>query len=387
MLASDASLVVTRVLTRRPLASITDVPATTLTHSLDELLENCDIVFESSGDPIHATIVVERALAMGKRVVTMNAEFHVTTGSFFHGRGYLTEAEGDQPGAMALLKRDAEEMAFRPLAYVNIKGFLDPNPSRESMEHWSSRQGLSLVETTSFTDGTKLQIEQVLCANGLGGTLIRDGLLGRTVTDIAETDELVAEARERGRPVSDFVIAPGAPPGVFVLADHDVRASLPYYGPYEKLFTRDRTTYVLLRPYHLCALEVAKGIRAARDGAPPLLTNGELPRASAAALAKRDLAAGTQIDHAIGGFDVRGHAVIAADHPNHVPIGLLRGARLRHRVEAGQQISFDDVDLPESRALEIWRILRASIISRRAEEIAAALQSSSRPDVEPALPE
>lgn len=385
VIAGDASLRIHRVLTRRPIASVEAVPEGLLTNAIDELLEHSDIVFESSGDPLHATVVVERALAAGKRVVTMNSEFHVTTGSFFEGAGYLSEAEGDQPGAMALLKQDAEAMAFRPLAYVNIKGFLDPTPDRNAMEYWSARQELSLPETISFTDGTKVQIEQVLCANGLGASLVRDGLVGRRVEDITETDFLVEAATAIGGPVSDFVIAPSAPPGVFILADHGVRESLPHYGPYEKLLTKERTAYLLLRPYHLCALEVAKGIRKARDGAPPLLTNGPVPYASAAAIAKKELPVGTLIEHAIGGFDVRGEAVVAADHPNHVPIGLLKGARVRQRVEAGEKIDFGHVDLPESRAAEIWRHLREKIIDRRAREVAASARATA--SLAPAFPE
>lgn len=357
----DGSMTVSRVLTRRPLASVGGVPSDRLTSSLDELLESCELVFEASGDPVHATVVVERALAAGRRVVTMNSEFHVTTGSYFHGRGYLTEAEGDQPGAMALLDREARGMGFRPLAYINIKGYLNLDPSRADMEHWSARQGLSLVETTSFTDGTKVQIEQALCANAFGATIIRDGLTARRVDDIADTDSLIEAALRIGQPISDFVLAPGAPPGVFVLADHHVRTTLPHYGPYEKLLTRRRTGFVLLRPFHLCGLEVANTLRKARDGMPPLLTNGRVPEVSVAAIAKRDLPAGTVIEHAIGGFELRGEAVRAARHLDHVPIGLLKGARLRSSVEQGQRLALGDVDLVPSRAVEIWSVLRERV--------------------------
>lgn len=357
----DRTLSITRVLTRREPGSVEGVAPERLTRSLDDLVEHCDLVFEASGDPLHATLVVERALAAGKRVVTMNSEFHVTVGSYFHGAGYLSEAEGDQPGATALLAREAEAMGFRPLAYVNIKGFLDLDPTRENMAYWSARQGLSLAETVSFTDGTKVHVEQVLCANGLGAALIQDGLTAMQVSDIADTDALASAARALGEPVSDFVVAPGAPPGVFVLADHDVRETLPHYGPYEKLLTKGRSAYVLLRPYHLCALEVLKSLRNARDGAPPLLTNGEIPYASVAAIAKRDLRPGTTIEHAFGGFEMRGEAIVAANDLDHVPIGLLAGARLRCSVERGQRIRRSDVELVPSRAAELWEILRARI--------------------------
>ncbi|MCG8557652.1 MAG: NAD(P)-dependent oxidoreductase [Proteobacteria bacterium] len=370
-LRNARDLAVARVLTRRKDTAIDGIDAGTLTLSLDELLERCDIVLEASGDPLHATVVVESALASGKKVVTMNAEFHVTTGPYFHGRGYLTEAEGDQPGATALLKRDALGMGFRPMAYVNIKGFLEPNPTRANMEYWSERQGLSLVETTSFTDGTKLQIEQALCANALGAIFVRDGMTGRKVSDLAETDYLVKDAEKLGCPVSDYVVAAGAPPGVFLLAKHDVSRTLPHYGPYEKLLTKGRSAYVLLRPYHLCALEVPKTLRSAAAGDAPLMFCSPVPYASVAAVAKRALEVDEVIDHAIGGFEVRGMAVAAAAHPDHVPIGLLKGARVRRRVLPEAVLQMDDVELEASRAGEIWSILQQRV-NTAADQLAGA---------------
>jgi predicted homoserine dehydrogenase-like protein len=51
-------------------------------------------------------------------------------------------------------------------------------------------------------------------------------------------------------------------------------------------------------------------------------------------------------------------AVKTADHPDHVPLGLLDGARLLRHIDAEETITLDDVDLPDSRALELWRGLR-----------------------------
>lgn len=354
----DPALQITRVLTRRPPGTVDGVDEAVLTRSLDELIDASDIVFEASGDPVHATLVVERALEAGRKVVTMNSEFHVTTGSYFRGRGYLTEAQGDQPGAIAALYREAVGMGFEPLALVNIKGFLNHHPTREDMVYWSERQGLSLHETTSFTDGSKLQVEQVFVGNGLGADLAQEGMVGGRVDELAATDHLVAQARRIGQPVTDYVLCKGAPPGVFVLADHPVREALPNYGPYEKLLTRERSAYLLLKPYHLCALEVANSLRSVAAGAPILLDNGPTPRLSVSSVAKRPLSPGQPIDRAIGGFDVRGVAVRTADHPDHVPLGLLDGAVLRRAVEPEQTLTFDDLDLAPSRALEIWMALR-----------------------------
>src|SRR5690606_23422997 len=96
-----------KVLTRRSPSALTDFPTHgSVTNSIDELIEHSDLVFECSGDVLHSTVVIERAMAAGRPVVTMNSEFHVTTGSWFADRGLLTEAEGDQPGCLAALREN-----------------------------------------------------------------------------------------------------------------------------------------------------------------------------------------------------------------------------------------------------------------------------------------
>ena len=356
------------ILTRRATESVTDIGTGELTNSVDQLIDESDIIFESTGDPLHASVVVEKALAAGRPVVTMNAELHVTTGSFFHGKGFMTEAEGDQPGATAFMHNEAVAMGFKPLAYVNIKGFLNPNPTREDMEYWSARQKLSLPEVVSFTDGTKLQIEQALTANALDADIAQEGLIGGKRTDIFDTDHLVQAARQMGRTISDYVVAPGAPPGVFVLADHEAHGRLPFYGPYQKLRTKNDSAYLLLRAYHLCALEVSKTLRRVIDGdREPLMTNGPVPRISTAAVAKRALDCDTVIEKSIGGFDVRGYCVRTEEHPGHVPLGLLKGARVLRPVEPEQVLTFDDVEPVDSRALEMWNdIVERAVVQRAA---------------------
>ena len=76
-------------------------------------------------------------------------------------------------------------------------------------------------------------------------------------------------------------------------------------------------------------------------------------------IAKTDLPAGTRIDRAIGGFQVRGEAARIQDVPNHVPIGMIQNAVITRPVLAGQTLSFDDVELPDTLALSIARKLYA----------------------------
>jgi len=243
-------------------------------------------------------------------------------------------------------------MGFRPLVYGNMKGFLNHNPTRKDMKYWSERQGLSIEMTTSFTDGTKLQVEQTLVANGLNATIARDGLMGPSVDDLAEAAELLGmAARSVGSPISDYVLSPRLSHGVFLVAEHHEahRAALEYFklgeGP----------LYVLQRPNILVHLEVAKTIDRVLHGAGPLLDNSESPTVSVAAIAKEDLHPGTQIRRGIGSFSVRGQAVLIGDHPDHVPIGLVQDGTVVERVDAGSLLMRDQIDIPDSLAQRIWQ--------------------------------
>ncbi len=343
---------ISRVLTRRRIDTMSEFPLReALTNSIDELLDNSDIIVECTGDVFFGTEVVERAFEAGLPVVTINAELQVTTGSHLAGKGFLTEAEGDQPGSLAALHEDALQMGFKPLVYGNMKGYLNHNPSREDMAYWSKRQGTSIDQTTSFTDGTKVQIEQVVVGNGLGATITRQGLEGLASTDLnlsANVLGLIADGV--GQPIVDYVIPSGYPAGgVFLVCRHDENQApaIEYFklgpGPY----------YVLTRPFHLCSLEVGKTVRRVLAGGGVLLNNAVEPTLGVAAIAKREMKAGETIGRGIGGFDVRGEAIRLADELDHVPIGLLRNTVLKRAVEPGQLLRLDDIEIQPSRVFDI----------------------------------
>ncbi len=358
-LEEQPDLAVSKVLTHSKIAERTDFPRQEiLTNSVNELIENCELVVECSGDAIHATVVIDRVMAASLPVVTMDSEFQVTTGSYFARRGFITEAEGDQPGCLAALRENAIQMGFKPFVYGNIKGFLNNTPTRDEMEFWGRKQNLRLNIVTSFTDGTKVQFEQALVANGLGAGIVKSGLSGISSEDVNSGARALAEqAKTLGYPISDYIISPNSPPGVFIVAEHDERqkAYLINYkmgeGPY----------YVLLQNYHLCHLEVAKTIRRVLSGGGVLLNNGENPTISVAAIAKLPLAPGHIIKQGIGSFEVRGIAVRISENKGHIPIGLLANAVVTRNIEPGQQISFDDIEIPESQALRIWQEIEKGI--------------------------
>lgn len=348
------------VLTRRPLNSVKEAPhPEVLTNSLAELIEGSDVIVICTGDSIHGTEVLEAAFQAGLPVVTLDSELQITTGSWFVGKGILSEAEGDQPGSLAALRRDALAMGFEPLVYGNVKGFLNRTPTVEDMQYWSRKQGISPVQTTSFTDGTKLQIEQALVANAFEATVLEQGMLGPKTENVARGSQLLSNVAEyHGGAISDYVICPGFA-GVFIGARHEEaqRSYLSY------LKMGDGPFYTLLRHFHLCHLEVPKTVREVVDQGESgiLMNNGAKPRYSVAAIAKQEMPKDHPISHAIGSFDLRGEAVAITDIQDHVPIGLIQQCRTTRHIEPGEIIRFKDVELPESRALEIWRDIAAGV--------------------------
>ncbi len=359
LLDQSTDLVPSALLSRRPKDSLDGRLAELHTDSLAHLLESSDLVVECSGDVRWGADVIHAAMRAGKPVVTMGSEFHVTIGSWFVGHGgILTEAEGDQPGSLAALHEECLTMGFKPLVYGNIKGFLNHTPTAEDMEYWGGRQGISLPQVTSFTDGTKLQMEQAFVGNGLGADILRQGLEGPADLDLQQGGKFLGErAKALGKPIVDYLLNRNLPAGVFIVAEHP--SEDPAVLRYFKL--GDGPFYTILRPFHLCHLEAPRTIRRVLRGEGSLLNNSAHPTLGVCAIAKRKLTAGTAIPRATGGFDVRGEAARLADTRDAVPVGLLDGAVMRRDVDAGETVSIDDVDLPDCLATRAWHDLRTRI--------------------------
>lgn len=359
LLAQHPEYEISAILTRSDLSKRKDFDQNRLlTNKLEDLINKSDLIVECTGDAIYATETIDKILKANIPVVTMNSEFHVTTGSYFVDKGLVTEAEGDQPGVQAILHEEALQMGFKPVVYANIKGFLNEDPTLEDMEYWGEKSNLSLEMVTSFTDGTKVEVEQVLVANGLGAGIIQDGLLKPHCDDMLEGGtQLALKAKELGYPVSDYLLSATLPAGVFLIVEHNENQadSLRYYklgdGPY----------YVLERTYHLCHLEIVKTIKRVLTGGGVLLNNSSTPQFSVATVAKHDLHPGDKITKGIGSFDVRGIAITIKDDKNHVPIGLLANAKIVREVKKGERLSFDDIEIEETAALKIWKEIIAKI--------------------------
>lgn len=358
LLLNTQDFTVSKILTRRKAESIQGLPSHLITNSVQDLIDHADMIVECCGDAVHATEVISEIVKSKKKVLTINSEFHVTVGSYFARRGdFVSEADGDQPGCLARLKIEAEGMGFEPLAYVNLKGFLNPDPTLQEMQYWSEKQHLALDQVVSFTDGTKLQIEQAFVANGLGATIAKNGMIGATVNNLNELDYLVEAYEKAGEPISEYLLCKGSPPGVLIVAKNIEADRIPGYLPFDRIKTSNGLAYVLLRNYHLVHLEALNTLRKVVSGEGILLNNSVNPRITVGAVAKRKIQKGETIIRGAGGFDVRGHAVKFAEHKNAVPICLLQNTHVVRDIEPGQIVQFDDVDITQSLALDYYQTL------------------------------
>lgn len=363
-LKDHPNLRVSSVLTRRNLSNMGEFPisADLITNDADTFIKESDLAVECSGDVIHGTAMLEKVMDAGLPVVTMNSELQIVTGTMLSRKGTLVEAEGDQPGSLAALDIQVRLMGFKPIVYGNMKRFLNLNPTSEEMDYWSKRQGISLHQVTAFTDGTKVQIEQTLVANGLGATIACRNLSGIPCKAVEDGAYRLGEmAAAIGNPISDYILNSTGPAGVFVVATHQSEQA-PYL---EYLKLGKGPHYVIIQPYHLCHLEISKTIMKVLSGDKSYnFNNGQNPTIQVAATAKRPIEKGEFLKRGLGSFDIRGEAVKIKNYPEATPIGLLQEAKFIRAVTEGQIVTFADVELPKSRALELWQELLREIVPK-----------------------
>jgi predicted homoserine dehydrogenase-like protein len=321
-----------------------------------------DVVVEATGVPRVATEVAFAAAIAGRNLVTMTVEADVTIGRllrllFERSGAVYTLAAGDEPSAAWELVDFARTMGLEVVAAGKGKNNpLRPTAVAADLVDEARRKHMNPKMLTAFVDGSKTMCEMALLANATGLEIDTPGMHGARV-DRAELADKIRPAADGG-----ILSAPGRveyvegdlAPGVFVTVaceDPTVSQDLAYLGigsgPY----------WSLVRPYHLCNLEVPITIaRLVRDGRATL--QSRFHTAEVVARAKTDLAAGAEIT-GIGGDEVHGFTVSAtqAAEGGYVPLGLLERARLVRPVAAGAIVCDADVELDEDQLIvRAWRL-------------------------------
>ncbi len=310
-------------------------------------LEEVEIVMECSGSAEFGAFATRTALEAGVDVVTMNAEADATVGHLLNtvaqknGVVY-TLADGDQPGVLARLIEFIQSTGFEIVSAVNCKGFMDVHATPESIKEWSVKQGISLPMTTSFTDGTKMNIEQANVANAFNLHPEVRGMHGISSTLATVTEDMVAATDGHG--TVEYTLGGDFGGGVFVVGFSDNHELIQPAMQFLKM--GDGPYYTFYRPYHLVHIEAPVSIAEVYlDREPTIVPSGPFVT-DVVAIAKRDLEPGEMLD-GIGGWTTYGEIDTAENARGFLPVGLTEHARIVNRVVMDDPIPLEAVELDE----------------------------------------
>ncbi|MBB5632772.1 putative homoserine dehydrogenase-like protein [Cryobacterium mesophilum] len=327
-----------------------------------------DLIIECSGVPEVAAAVAFSSLLAGKHVALMTVEADVTVGlvlaSIAAQTGSIyTVCRGDEPVECLKLVEYVRDIGLELVCAGKGKNNpLNPEATPTMLAEEAKAKGMNPRMLCSFVDGTKTMIEMAALANAADLQLSTRSMNGpaSTVPTLHETFIPIEDGGVLGGVgVVDYATGPVAP-GVFVTAkanDPVVQAELSYLklgaGPYFSFY----------RPYHLASIEailtIGEIIIDGQRSLAPVAWNADVT-----ARAKRDLGVGDRID-GIGGEHVYGDAVssVTAAAGKELPIGLTYGATLVREVKKGTPLTYDDVQLDETKTIVILRRLQDRLLA------------------------
>jgi predicted homoserine dehydrogenase-like protein len=320
--------------------------------------EGIDAVIEVTGTVEFGARVALQATRHGKHVILMNAELDATLGPILkvyadRAGVVITNSDGDQPGVIMNLYRFVQAIGCKPVLAGNIKGLHDPYRTPETQREYAAKYHQKPQMVTSFADGTKISMEMAIVANGTGFRVGQRGMYGFHCAHVKDALALFPMDQLLGGGLVDYVVGAEPAGGVFVLG-HNEHPIQQRYMRYYKM--GDGPLYVFYTPYHLCHLEVPLTVARAvlfQDAALAPLSG---PVCDVITAAKRDLAAGEELD-GLGGFTCYGLLENSeiCQVENLLPMGLSEGCQLKRDISKDQAITYDDVELPEGRLCDRLR--------------------------------
>ncbi len=326
----------------------------------------CDVFVEATNSIIAAYDYCQLAIQRKAHCVLMNAEVDLILGPLLQAAAkkegvIVTSDGGDQHGVLARMMEEVEMWGFKIMQAGNMKGFLDRHRDWVGTVDVAAKLNLSVQQCLAYTDGSKLNIEMSIIANEYGLGVTRPGMEGPQASKAEDALGLFDfdSYGDEGR--VDYILgASQFGGGVYVIGkceDDFQQGYLNYYKVNNK-----HPYYLFFRPYHLCHLETPRAAALAALYGKAVCTQRMGRVADCFAYAKTDLAPGTQVTHAIGSDQVYGLIDMAksADAAGHVPQGVLdvEGSDLRpvikRAVQKDQPITWDDVDIPDTRMAQLW---------------------------------
>ena len=335
-----------------------------------------DVVVDVTGS-IHAAFEwTLSAMRAGKKVVSFSAELDATMGPYLQkmARQYNTKytlGDGDQPGVTLNLFRQVKMMGFTPLVCGNIKGFLNNHRTPDDQQVWADKYGLNVEMVTSFTDGTKVALEQASTANATGMEVAQRGMISLHydghIDDLKDCYD-IEELKEHGG-IVEMVVGAKPGPGVFVFATIDDSVSSRFLK-YAKM--GDGPIYSFYVPYHLIFMELPFSIARLVDYDDGTVDALDDSKVEVIAIAKRDLKSGETLD-GLGGYT---HYGICENTPvvreeRLLPSGLAEGKVLLRDIAKDSPIGWADV-------IEVNRPIDAAYHSMVVEALGKALAGEEK---------
>jgi predicted homoserine dehydrogenase-like protein len=354
--------------------------------------DGLDVVIEATGNPAagihHALLSAQN----GRHIVMVNVEADVLAGpslvqEFDRAGLVYSMAFGDQPALVCEMIDWARTCGFSVVAAGKGTKYLPEYASSTPDTVWdhygltpeqAARGGMNPQMFNSFLDGTKSALEMAAISNASGLIAPRDGLLfpAAGVQDLANIlkpraqggvleqagmVEVVTSVERDGRHVAGDLRW-----GVYVTleAAEDSGIGADYvrrcFREYSVTTDRSGRYATLYRPTHLIGLELGISVaNAALRHEPTGRTNGFV--SDVVAVAKKALAPGDMLDGE-GGYTVWGRLARAGDSlaQRGLPIGLAHKVKVTRPVAAGQMLSWDDVQAPDSQAVQVRRAMEES---------------------------
>jgi predicted homoserine dehydrogenase-like protein len=346
----------------KPALATTDALAT-----LDDAGRPCDVLVEATNSIVAAFDYCMAAIGRRAHCVLMNAEVDLILGRLLRHQArqhgvVVTSDAGDQHGVLARLVDEVQLWGFQIVQAGNMKGFLDRHRTMAGSVEMARSLRLSTQQCLAYTDGSKLNIEMAIIANQCGLTPLVPGMQGPPAQKVADVMDLFDFDSYGGLGRIDYVLgARQHGGGVYVVGRCDDPMQ-EWYLQYYKVTGR-HPYYLFFRPYHLCHFETTRAIALAALYGKAVCTMAAGRSADCYSFAKRDLAPGDAIAHAIGSDEVYGLVDTAprADARGMVPLGLLDAEDtaqrpvLRRQLARDQPMTWDDVELPDTRLLGLWQ--------------------------------
>jgi predicted homoserine dehydrogenase-like protein len=348
-------------------------------------LPQLDVLVECTGSPVHAVDHILKAIEHGKHVVNVTVEADAFCGPLLARKAadkgvVYSLAFGDQPALICDLVDWARTCGFDVVAAGRGHKWL-PHFAQSTPEtvwgHYglspeqAERGGLNPKMFNSFLDGSKPSIESTAVANATGLSVPSNGLLypPASVADIPRVTRPISEggllekkgmvdvisSLERDGRVIPYDIRMG----VWVTVEAHNEYVKNCFEEYNAHTDPSGRYFTLYKRWHLIGLEVGMSVasvalRREATGVPTMWN------ADVVATAKRDLKVGERLDGE-GGYTVWGKLLPAATSRSigGLPLGLAHDVPLVRPVAQGQCLTWADVAMPASRALQVRREMQA----------------------------